>query len=166
MTSQIVKEILDSCFTAKKILSLLPPLPQGMRPRHIDVIDAVFALERRQNSVRVSEVSRALRLTAPSVTKLINELRALGVLAKTDDPADRRATLVRLTESGRAIYDEHVARFHLKLAEAFSEIDAADRRAMTKTIQKVYAQTKKVLDARDVHAEKEGEPNGRSLEKD
>lgn len=155
MTSQIVKDILDSCYTAKKILALLPPLPRGMRPRHIDVIDAIFELEVGQKSVRVSQVSRALRLTAPSVTKLINELQALGAVVKTDDPADKRATLVRLTDLGRAVHEAHVVRFHLKLAEAFSEIDAADRRAMMRTIQTVYAQTRKVLDAREFHAAKE-----------
>lgn len=39
-----VKKFLSACQEAKRITELMPPLPKGMSPRHIYVIDAVFQL--------------------------------------------------------------------------------------------------------------------------
>lgn len=57
----------------------------------------VFALVEEQRSMRPSELSDKLLLTAPKTTYALNALSKKGVIASTADPTDRRAKLVRIT---------------------------------------------------------------------
>lgn len=138
MKPQTVKEILHSCFLAKKMTELLPPLPQGIKPRHIHVIDAVLTQYRMHGASKVGDISRVLRITMPSVTKLVNELQAAGVLEKYCDASDRRAVFLRLTSKGFAYHRCYVEDFHRELAEAFAAIDAQDCAVMARTLRAVY----------------------------
>ena len=140
MTPQCVKEILDSCILAKKIVELLPPLPPGIKPRHIHVIDAVLTHYRMHGASQVGDVSRALGITMPSVTKLINELQAAGLLEKYGDAADKRAVFLRLTSKGFAYHRRYVEDFHRDLAERFAALDEADCEAAARVLQTVYEQ--------------------------
>ncbi|HEX3031047.1 MAG TPA: MarR family transcriptional regulator [Bacillota bacterium] len=51
----------------------------------------------------VSEISRRLHVTSPTVTQLITGLEAKGLVERNMDRRDRRAVLVRLTEAGEKI---------------------------------------------------------------
>src|SRR5437588_6516944 len=48
----------------------------------------------------VSEVSKMLRVTSPSITQTVNVLEGDGLVARCTDPTDRRAIRLRLTPSG------------------------------------------------------------------
>lgn len=138
MTPQTVKDVLDSCFLAKKMVELLPALPPGIKPRHIHVIDAVLVQYKMRGASKVGDVSRALGITMPSVTKLINELVAARLLEKFFDVTDKRAVLLRLTSKGFAYHRRYVEDFHRELAEAFAAVDERDCVTMVRTLRTVY----------------------------
>ena len=69
MEISYVKDFLSACQDAKRITELMPPLPKGMSPRHIYVIDAVFQLSQCQEKVMVSDVSRLLALPGQALPK-------------------------------------------------------------------------------------------------
>jgi DNA-binding MarR family transcriptional regulator len=50
--------------------------------------------------VKVSELSRFLRVTSPTVTQLLNQLEETGLVVRKEDPKDRRAVRVSLTVEG------------------------------------------------------------------
>ena len=50
--------------------------------------------------VAVSDLARRLNLTAPTVTVTINQLVKAGLTARAPNPADKRGTLVALTNAG------------------------------------------------------------------
>ena len=60
-----IKEFLDACHKAKRIAEMMPELPEGMTPRHVHVIDAIYQLERTGEMVKVSDVSEYLEVTRP-----------------------------------------------------------------------------------------------------
>lgn len=62
---------MDACQLAKRMLSILPPLPDWMAPRQVHVIDAIYQLGLRQDGVRPSDVARFLEGTMPSVTRML-----------------------------------------------------------------------------------------------
>ena len=103
MTTTALKQLLDSCFTAKRVIETLPELPPGMKPRHIHVLEAVHALQEENGSCRVSDVSARLNVTLPSVTKLVQELENRNLLEKRADSQDGRVILLRLTPDGHAL---------------------------------------------------------------
>jgi len=57
------------------------------------------ALENSDQSMR--EISEALHVAPRTVTDMIDGLEARGLVARRAHPADRRVTLVHLTEAGR-----------------------------------------------------------------
>ena len=56
----------------------------------------------RNGACAQSALSEALRTTPRNVTGLVDSLEADGLVARSSHPSDRRATLVSLTEKGKA----------------------------------------------------------------
>jgi Transcriptional regulators len=59
----------------------------------------------------VSEISRRLNVTSPTVTQLINELEVRGFVERKVDARDRRAVRILLTDKGRALIDRTTEAF-------------------------------------------------------
>jgi DNA-binding MarR family transcriptional regulator len=53
-----------------------------------------------------AQLSEALGCEPPSVTLMTRKLEASGHIQRTPSPADRRATIVALTDSGRVLVDQ------------------------------------------------------------
>lgn len=138
MNIELIKKFLDVCQEAKKVTELTPKLPNGMKPRHIHVIDKVYALSQRKEYVKVSDVSEELKVTKPSITKLINELEDQNVIVKNSSNNDNRITTITLTSLGKEYYEIYVDKYHNWLAELFSDIDEKDMMKTIETISKAY----------------------------
>lgn len=63
-----------------------------------------------------AQLSEALGCEPPSVTLMNRKLEASGYIRRTPDPNDKRATLVALTDSGKALADQ-VRQLWVTLAE-------------------------------------------------
>ena len=137
MTLDLVRDFLAACHEARRMTELMPRLPAGMSPRHIGVIDTIHQLG-SAGGVRVSDVSRALGVTRPNITKLIGELERAGVVQKTAGTEDRRVVWVCLTALGERYYDYYVYRYHSWLARQFAGLDPEDLRTTVETIRRVH----------------------------
>ena len=138
MDRNSLKHLIDSCFTAKRIVETLPQLPNGMKPRHIHVLDAIQEILSVQEMCRVSDVSTRLNITMPSVTKLIQELEQLGLVTKQPDPNDKRAALLCLTEDGIKCVTKHVLDFHTEWAKALSDVSDEQAQEVIAVIEKLW----------------------------
>ncbi len=56
-----------------------------------------------QGEMKVSEISRRLQVTPPTVTQLIKGLEANGLVERNADLIDRRAVGIKLTEKGEKV---------------------------------------------------------------
>src|ERR671922_327023 len=77
---------------------------------------------RRQSPMTQRALSRALRCTPPNVTDLVDALEAAGLVARGPHPTDRRATLVGLTDAGRAAAARMQADYGTLAADLFSDL--------------------------------------------
>lgn len=82
MNSQKTKEMLDSCYIAKRILDLLPELPESVLPSYIRYLETIIDLKERNGRVKVSEISEALNLPRPGVTRTVRSMVEKGYLIK------------------------------------------------------------------------------------
>jgi MarR family transcriptional regulator for hemolysin len=55
------------------------------------------------DGVRQVTVAQAAGMESPSLVRLLDQLCAAGVVCRTEDPTDRRAKSLSLTESGRTL---------------------------------------------------------------
>ena len=90
MTQEKLKQFLDACFDAKRLIEKLPDLPDGMKPRQVHVLDAVNEIQKKQGFCRVSDISSYMNTTLPSITKLVQELEERNLLVKQADEKDKR----------------------------------------------------------------------------
>ncbi len=69
-----------------------------------------------------NELYTALERSSGGMTKMLKRLEALGLVGRTNDPADKRSKLVRLTAAGKqaeeAAFEAFVARTHELLRSA------------------------------------------------
>lgn len=138
MNQELLRHLLDACFYGKQITELMPPLPPKMKPRHIHVINAIHVLQEKQEYVRISDVSHALRVTTPSVTKLINELEVYGVVEKHANEEDRRITTLTLTPLGVEYYTLYIRDYHSQLSKLLQSLDEKDCDTTIQTLEKMY----------------------------
>ena len=74
MNSQKTKDMLDSFYMAKRILDLLPDLPEGVLPSYIRYLERIIELQEVHEKVKVSDLSSALNLPRPGVTRTVNSV--------------------------------------------------------------------------------------------
>jgi DNA-binding MarR family transcriptional regulator len=79
-------------------------MQQGLAERSLTVARANVLWELRENGPRTQRaLSSALRVTPRNVTGLVDGLEADGLVERAAHPSDRRATLVTLTDQGKAL---------------------------------------------------------------
>ena len=138
MDSERIKRMLDACYQAKRIRDMLPPLPQGVTPAYIHYLDTIQALERRGICVKVSDISDALELPRPGVTRTVKEMAAKGYLRKYASEEDGRVTYISLTEAGYQLSQKYDEQFFAALASYMDGISEEEADGMIRTIDKFY----------------------------
>jgi DNA-binding MarR family transcriptional regulator len=89
----------------------------GCKPSEIWVL---FCIKKGVNpdapEMKVSDISKLLHVTSPTITQLIKGLEANGLVERNIDPTDRRAVGIKLTEKGEMVTkkarDTFLASFH------------------------------------------------------
>ncbi|MGO2745046.1 MarR family winged helix-turn-helix transcriptional regulator [Microbacterium sp.] len=92
----------------------------------------VLSLLERNPRQRVGSLARAARTTQPGMTRLLGEMERAGLISRSPDPADSRATVVDITAAGRDAFAAWRAEFRTVLAPRFADLDTADWHVLTR----------------------------------
>ena len=138
MTNEKIKRMLDACYLAKRIREMLPPLPEGVMPSYIKYLEVVQTLEKNSSHVRVSDISDALDLPRPGVTRTVKEMEQKGYLRKLASPDDRRVTYISITEEGRELSRKYDENYFSELSAYLDDISEEEADCMIRTIGKFY----------------------------
>lgn len=74
-----------------------------------------------ENSLKMSEIAERMHVSLPAVTGFVDKLTKLEYLKRSNDPSDRRVTLVSLTEKGKSTHLEIQSKRLEKMAKTFSQ---------------------------------------------
>lgn len=78
----------------------------GLKPSEIAVLLNIKKTVKPESpGIKVSDISNALQVAAPTITQLINSLEAEGFVCRTMDKEDRRAVRVNITAKGEGAID-------------------------------------------------------------
>lgn len=146
MTSELVRQLLDSCFIGKHITELMPSLPDGMKPRHIHIIQAVGEGQKKGYTVLPTDISRAWGVTKPSITRLIRELEKIGAVSAERGGTDRRTTELRLTEKGQRYYGLYVEKYQSILMKNLQDLNEEDCRRAVRLWEILYERMKEIAE--------------------
>ena len=138
MTNEKVKRMLDACYQAKRIRELLPPLPQGVMPSYIQYMDTIQKLEKQGIKVKISDISDAMNLPRPGVTRTVKEMEVKGYLHKFASKEDGRVTYITATKKGSELSQKYDEQYFKSLLPYMEEISDEDAECMIRTIEKFY----------------------------
>ena len=78
MTIELIKQLLDACYLAKRAREMLPALPEGVTSSYIQCLDVIQKLQTRGIWPKISDLSDALNLPRPGVTRTVKEMEHKG----------------------------------------------------------------------------------------
>ena len=102
---EIAKQLMDSYFQSMPRRNVMHKMANtAQRPGERMVL---YFISKHTGSdstgLMVSEISKILNLTSPTITQHINSLEAEGYVERLADPNDRRVVRIRLTEEGHQL---------------------------------------------------------------
>lgn len=89
-----------------------------------------LALLRDHGPQRLGDLATLSRVTQPGMTRLTAQMVDAGLLARSTDPTDSRASILSLTDAGAAALQEWLALLADTLAPRFADLDDEDRAAL------------------------------------
>ncbi len=87
--------------------------------------------------LRMSVIAERLAVVARTVTDVVDGAEVAGLVARRDDPTDRRSTLVELTPSGRRLLDQLDAARSESATRVFGVLTEAKRTQLLALLQEV-----------------------------
>lgn len=149
MTTRNIKHLLDAFYQAKRVRELMPALPKGVTPAFIHYLDTIAALQQQGVRVKVSDISDALHIPRPGVTRTVKDMVDGGYLEKSASEEDGRVTYLTITEKGRMLSQVFDSEFFAQLAPLLADVSDEDAATTIRTIEKVY----QVMSERRIHVE-------------
>ena len=138
MTVELAKRLIDTCYLGKRCWELLPTLPDGVLPSYIHYLDVIQQMEAAGRQVRVSDISDALNLPRPGVTRTVKGMVAKGYLAKQTSAEDGRVTYLSITEEGMQLSRKYNEVYFGELAQQLGELSEEDAECTIRTIETFY----------------------------
>lgn len=107
--------------------------PYGISPHQARALRAI----RDAGPVRPSRLAETLHIAPRSVTDVIDDLQAQGLVTRSADPDDRRAQLVALTDAGVDLLARSDAHRTDAASALFGRLSPRDRDELARLLQTV-----------------------------
>ena len=107
--------------------------PWDITPAHLRALRTLS----RHGTMRLSELSDHLQIAPRTATEVVDALESRDLVRRRADPADRRATLVEVTEHGAAILAEIRATRGTEAGRIFGRLSPADRAELARILSKL-----------------------------
>ena len=99
-----------------------------------------------KGALPVNALGRKVLLTSGSITSAVDRLEARGLVARSDDPGDRRVRRVALTPAGRRVIAPAFARHAEELDEVVSVLTRAERATLVDLLRRLGRGAEGTLD--------------------
>jgi DNA-binding MarR family transcriptional regulator len=128
----------DTTRLASELRIALGRLVRRLRAEHRFSLSQGAVLGRldREGSVSIGDLALAERVRPQSMTQIVSDLEACGLIARRADPADGRRALVELTERGLRTLQEDRRQREGWLARAIAEdLSPAEQRVLVRALE-------------------------------
>jgi len=87
--------------------------------------------------VKLSDISKTLRVTLPAVTHKVNDLVEKNYVEKENSPKDLRVTYIRLTPTGKAYVESIREEYYQPLHEVVKYLGDEDTKSLMRILDKI-----------------------------
>jgi MarR family 2-MHQ and catechol resistance regulon transcriptional repressor len=85
----------------------------------------------------VKELGAKVLLTSGSMTAAVDRLADRGLVARRDDPQDRRSRIVHLTDAGRELIERAFAEHRIAMEQAVAGFPVEERSALIRSLRRL-----------------------------
>ncbi len=107
--------------------------------------DLMAQLDKAPDGMTLSDLSKRMMVSNGNLTGLVDRLVASGHIVRTVSPTDRRATVISLTDSGRAEFRAMAAEHELWIADLFGDLTARDRDDLMRLLGKTKLSARRAI---------------------
>ncbi|MEZ0090285.1 MarR family winged helix-turn-helix transcriptional regulator [Streptacidiphilus sp. EB129] len=128
--------------------------PYGINPSQGRALDVLARGSHHGRMIRLNQLAERLHIAPRSVTTVVDALESGGLVERVQDPDDRRAILLRLTEAGERMV-ARIGQVRQEVAEEyFGRISSDDRATLLRLLQA----TDQAFEQAHPHLNKHGSP--------
>lgn len=117
----------------KLVKTTLTHIDGGITAHHFEII----RLLEKEGALHVAEIGDRLRIARAQMTQLIDRLVCLKLVERQPDAADRRTIIIRLSDYGKAVLEEHKASVMSAMEETMGSLSDADLRDLSEALRRV-----------------------------
>lgn len=141
MSDDLPGESLGEAFGAVarrlRVASMAALAQYDVTPSQVRAIRVLAAHGPATGGVRSKELAEHLRIAPRSATEVIDALEEKGLVSRSPDPGDRRATLVSLTDRGRGLAEEVRRTRGVESERMFERLTPTDREDLARILRKL-----------------------------
>ena len=118
---------------------LVPMIDAGLREQRTTAaqFNALLVLQAAgPDGLRMGEIGKRLVVTRANVTGLVDRLERRGLVARCDQ-ADRRATMVSLTDAGRSALKDTLPHYSRLAAQLTAGLTEREKRSLVRLLSKL-----------------------------
>ena len=93
--------------------------------------------EDKPNGVTLKELAEAMKLAHATVSELVESLVKKNFLQRVQNPEDRRAVQITLTDHGQTLLDQCIKCVNSLCEKLLSELSVSERTAMLSALEKI-----------------------------
>ena len=102
--------------------------------------DLMAQLERAPQGLQMGELSRRMLVTGGNITGIVDQLERAGLIVRTEDAADRRVYLVKLTKEGRRQFEQMAVEHESWIVDLLSGIPKREQRTLNESLSRLRVQ--------------------------
>jgi DNA-binding MarR family transcriptional regulator len=107
--------------------------------------DLMAQLERAPEGLKMGELTRRLMVTGGNVTGITDMLEEEGLVARTTDPADQRASRVKLTKAGEQQFQRMAAEHERWVVDLFDDLTVKQKTQLADLLMALKTSAKQHL---------------------
>ncbi len=138
MDLRLMQDVEEAFHLVSRMVKGAPKLPEEVEPGMLPVLAALRRIQDNAGKAKVTDISSYLRLTSPSVIRIVGRCEKAGFIVKWKDEEDKRVTNVRLTERGENLLTKTLDPYHERLREKYSQIPDEDWENVVRVIHQAY----------------------------
>jgi len=112
---------------------------EGHKPSELTLMICIAKRDHSADEgLKISEISRFLGFSPPTITQLINSLEAKNMVERHADPTDRRVVRVKLTDQGKELTRKAESYRDAALNRLVEHLGEEESKQLTELLSKVY----------------------------